>query len=144
MLYMGRRVARRVGMAALAVGALTAVGCDAGTTGPADEQVASIAGNTSVITSLVGIWRAAILEEGVSFADTWIFKADGTAGHGVNTPELALGSNDVAITMGRWQIRGTRLIIEFVPGPSTPISYDFAILGNTLVLGGRVYVRVQG
>jgi hypothetical protein len=125
-------------------------GCDSpGLFGPPGRQVASFGGGTSAATALTGTWRHALFFfDDFGFANstetTWQFASDGTAVRTIITRNITLGASDVAITVARWRVSGTRIIIDFVSPTTGTVELDFSISGNQLLLSGQTFERAGG
>jgi hypothetical protein len=133
-------------------GALAGAGCDVqGLIGPRGNQMASFGGSpTSTTTaSLAGTWRHALFfVDDFGFTNstetTWQFSGDGTALRTIVTRNITLGTSDATITVARWRVSGTRVIIDFVSPTTGTIELAFSVQGNQLILAGQTFTRVGG
>ena len=130
--------------------ALTLAACDYGPYEPVGRRPYGElqgGGAPTTSTTIEGTWRRTL----VFFDDfgflhssetTWTFDAGGTAQRTVVATNVTLGAADTLLTLARWRIEGTNVIIEFTaPSPGT-IALDVRVQGTTLFLAGQEYQRV--
>ena len=133
---------------------LALVACDGlGPVGPRDRLIGAGGSSTetggAIDDALVGNWRRTFLfvdEFGFSHSieTTWQFAGDGTAVRTVVTTNLTLQVSDVTVTVARWRIEGTSIVLDFQSPDTGQVILDFVIVGNQLTLAGEVYTRVGG
>ena len=124
--------------------------CDYGPYEPVgrrDYGLVAGSGGPAVTTTIEGTWRRTL----VFFDDfgflhstetTWTFEAGGTASRTSVTTNVAAGISDTSLTLARWRIEGTTVIIDFTaPSPGT-ITLSVIVQGTTLFLAGQEYQRV--
>jgi len=126
-----------------------AVGCDGpGVVGPGSRIPVVIGRDSTASTSVVtGTWSRTLLfvdEFGFSNSTetTWQFGADGTVSRTILTQNLSLARSDTVVTTGRWQIQGTRIIIDFDPPASGHLELEFRFDAGQLILAGQSFTRV--
>jgi hypothetical protein len=74
---------------------------------------------------------------------TWRFSPGGQAQRAIVTTNVTLGASDTSLTVARWRLDGTNLIIDFTaPSPGT-ITLEARVQGTTLFLAGQEYQRVN-
>ena len=130
--------------------ALTLAACDYGPYEPVGRRpVGELqgGGGPAASTTIEGTWRRTL----VFFDDfgflhssetTWTFEAGGAAQRTVVATNVTLAAADTLLTLARWRIEGTNVIIEFTaPSPGT-IALDVRVQGTTLFLAGQEYQRV--
>ena len=123
--------------------------CDGpGVVGPGSQIPVVIGRDSTASTSVVtGTWNRTLLfvdEFGFSNSNgtTWQFGPDGTAVRTILTQNLSLGLSDQVVTTGRWQIQGTRIIIDFDPPASGHLELEFRFDAGQLILAGQSFSRV--
>jgi len=115
--------------------------------GKRDYGVLAGTGGPAVTTSIEGTWRRTL----VFFDDfgflhstetTWTFVAGGSATRTSVTTNVAAGISDTSVTVARWRVEGTNVIIDFTsPSPGTT-TLSVSVQGTTLFLAGQEYQRV--
>jgi hypothetical protein len=129
--------------------ALTALACDVGPVEPVGRRSTGVlqGGGPSASTTIEGTWRRTL----VFFDDfgflhssetTWTFEPGGAAQRTIVTTNVTLGAADTSLTLARWRIDGSNVVIEFTaPSPGT-ITLDVRVQNTTLFLAGQEYQRV--
>lgn len=131
------------------VAALFVLACDYGPYEPVGRREYGPLQGGGPVASLTieGTWRRTL----VFFDDfgfmhssetTWRFDAGGSASRTIVTTNVTLGASDSSVTLARWRVDGTNLIIDFTaPSPGT-ITLDARVQGATLFLAGQEYQRI--
>lgn len=143
--------ARRVALFACATAMLAVTACDTGPFEPAGKRPTGTlqgGGGPTVNAGIEGTWQRTL----VFFDDfgylhssetTWAFSAGGQAQRTIVTTNVTLGAADTSLTLARWRLNGTNLIIDFTaPTPGT-ITLEARVQGTTLFLAGQEYQRVS-
>ena len=132
------------------VATLVLLSCDYGPYEPVGRrEYGPLQGGGGPVVSLTieGTWRRTL----VFFDDfgfmhssetTWTFEVGGTATRSIVTTNVTLGAADTSLTLARWRVDGTNVIIDFTaPSPGT-VTLDARVQGTTLFLAGQEYQRV--
>ena len=132
------------------VATLVMFACDYGPYEPVGRREYGIlqgSGGPAVSLSIEGTWRRTLVFfDDVGFVNssetTWTFEAGGSASRTSVTANVTAGISDTSVTLARWRIEGTNVIIDFTaPSPGT-ITLSFRVEGTTLFLAGQEYLRV--
>lgn len=104
-------------------------------------------GGPAVTTSIEGTWRRTLVFfDDIGFLHstetTWTFEAGGTASRTSVTTNVAAGVSDTSLTLARWRIEGTNVIIDFTAPSPGSITLSVSVQGTTLFLAGQEYQRV--
>lgn len=147
------RIVRRIAAFASATAMLAVAACDTGPFEPAGKRPTGTVqggggGGSGANVTIEGTWQRTL----VFFDDfgylhssetTWRFSAGGQAERTIVTTNVTLGAADTSLTVARWRLDGTNLIIDFTaPTPGT-ITLEARIQGTTLFLAGQEYLRVS-
>lgn len=133
---------------AVALLALLATACDGPGVVDPSRPVVSIPSATGGRAQLVGSWqRTLYFVDDFNFAraseTTFQFSGDGTVVRAQASHNLSLGLVDITTSIGRWQLDGTRLTIDYItPGPAQVV-LDARIVGTTLELAGQSFRRLS-
>lgn len=133
----------------LSAAALTATACDVGPVEPVGRRQTGTlqGGGPASTTTIEGTWqRTLVFFDDFGFLHssetTWTFDSDGLAERTVVTTNVTLGAADTSLTLARWRIEGSNVVIEFTaPSPGT-ITLEVRVQGTTLFLAGQEYQRV--
>ena len=130
--------------------ALIVTACDVGPVEPVGRRPIGTVqggGGPSASITIEGTWRRTL----VFFDDfgflhssetTWTFEPGGAARRTIVTTNVTLGAADTSLTLARWRIDGSNVVIEFTaPSPGT-ITLDVRVQNTTLFLAGQEYQRV--
>jgi len=133
------------------VSALFIAGCDTGPVQPVGRRPGGLLGGGAggtVNTSLLGTWqRTLVFFDDFGFLHssetTWAFGAGGSATRTIVTTNHTLGAADTSVTVARWRLDGTSVVIDFTaPSPGT-IVLEVRVQGTTLLLAGQEYQRIS-
>jgi hypothetical protein len=143
--------ARRIALLVCATAMLALAACDTGPFEPAGKRPTGTlqgGGGSTANVGIEGAWQRTL----VFFDDfgylhssetTWRFSAGGQAQRTIVTTNVTLGASDSSLTLARWRLDGTNLIIDFTaPTPGT-ITLEARVQGTTLFLAGQEYQRVS-
>lgn len=122
--------------------------CDSGPVAPVGRRPGVVLqGGGTTMSALAGTWQRTL----VFFDDfgylhssetTWTFDANGGAVRTIVTTNHTLEASDTSVTLARWRLDGTTLVIDFTaPSPGT-IVLDARVQGTTLLLAGQEYRKI--
>lgn len=134
------------------VAALFIAACEAGPVQPVGRRTGGLleggGAGGAVNTALQGTWqRTLVFFDDVGFLHssetTWTFGPGGSATRTIVTTNHTLGAADTSVTVARWRLDGTSVVIDFTaPSPGT-IVLDVRVQGTTLFLAGQEYRRIS-
>ncbi|HEY5544889.1 MAG TPA: hypothetical protein VIK50_02445 [Gemmatimonadaceae bacterium] len=139
----------RLVLPVLSAATLALTACDVGPYEPVGKRTTGIVqGGGTNTTTIEGTWRRTL----VFFDDfgylhssetTWTFETGGAAQRTIVTTNVTLGAADSTLTLARWRLDGSNVVIEFTaPSPGT-ITLEVRVQGTTLFLAGQEYQRVS-
>lgn len=139
----------RVVLLLLAGAVLTAAACDVGPVEPVGRRPIGMIGGTGgpgVSTTIEGTWQRTLVffdEFGFlhSSETTWTFEPGGEAERMVVATNVTLGAADTIVSVARWRVTGTTLVIDFTAPSPGSITLEFRVQGTTLFLAGQEYQR---
>lgn len=141
----------RLPAARLVVAALFFIAaCEAGPVQPVGRRTGGLleGGGAPVTSSLQGTWqRTLVFFDDFGFMHssetTWSFDAGGAATRTIVTTNHTLGAADTSLTIARWRLDGSSVVIDFTaPSPGT-ITLEVRLQGATLFLAGQEYERIS-
>lgn len=132
---------------AAAVLALALGACDGPGVVSPGRPVVGISGAGSTAASIVGTWRRALYfldDFGIarSSETSWQFTAGGAVTRIVVTRNLTFGLVDVQVSAGRYQLQGTRVVVDLVTPSPAQLTLDVRRVGDELELAGQRYLLV--
>lgn len=143
-----RRGAALVRGARVAALVLLVAGCDGPGVASPGRPIVGVSGAGSAGASVVGTWRRAIFfldDFGIarSSETSWQFTADGAVTRVLVSRNLTFGLVDVQVGAGRYQLQGTRIVIDFVTPAPAQLTLEVRRVGNELELAGQRYLPVE-
>jgi hypothetical protein len=130
---------------------VTATACDVGPVEPPGRRpigLVSGGGGPLATTTIEGTWqRTLVFFDEFGFLHTsettWTFQTGGGAQRSVVTANVTLGAADTLLSLARWRVSGTTVIIDFTTPSPGSITLEFRVQGTTLFLAGQEYQRAS-
>ncbi len=116
-----------------------------GTSGGGDTQSGANGSGSVSASALVGRWSRIVIFDAAGQTQAsetiWEFAANGAATRTVIASNLTAGIADAVVAHAQWTLRGTSIVITFLPPDSGVVIFNVRIAGSTLTLDGRDFRR---
>jgi hypothetical protein len=141
----------RVVMMLLTATVVTAAACDVGPVEPVGRRPIGLVGGGGgpvAAPTIEGTWQRTLVffdEFGFmhSSETTWTFEPGGGAQRSVVATNVTLGAADTLLSLARWRVSGTTVVIDFTAPSPGSITLEFRVQGTTLFLAGQEYERAN-
>lgn len=130
---------------------VAATACDVGPVEPVGRRPVELVGGSGgpvVNPSIEGTWqRTLVFFDEFGFLHTsettWTFERGGDAQRWVVATNVTLGAADTIVSVARWRVVGTTVVIDFTAPSPGSITLEFRVQGTTLFLAGQEYQRAS-